>query len=280
MGFSCGKYLVAMLELWLPLLAEAGDLDQPFATVDARRELGAMSAATIDRYLAADRRAMALKGAAATKPSPLLRNSIKVRKAGDEHDGRPGLVEADTVAHCGPTLAGEFARTLTMTDVATGWTQCASNRNNASRWIVQAVAALRDVLPFPIRQFASDNGSEFINHQVADGLQGCDIAQSRSRPYKKNDQATVESKNNHVVRKHAFHWRYDTPAELDLLNRLWRLVSLRLNFFTPTRKPLSYQTTASGRRKRVYDQRGASNLRSDGGHRRPGQLPSHHVQRG
>jgi hypothetical protein len=103
-----------------------------------------------------------------------------------------------------------------------------------------------------IRQ-RSDNGSEFINHQVADWLQALDISQTRPRPYKKNDQATVESKNNHVVRKHAFHWRYDTPAELDLLNQLWAAVCLRLNFFTPTKKPIRYETTPSGRRQRIYD---------------------------
>ena len=98
-----------------------------------------------------------------------------------------------------------------------------------------------------------DCGSEFINHDVAGWLQARDIAQTRSRPYQKNDQAHVESKNNHVVRKHAFYWRYDTPGELELLNRLWQLVSLRLNFFTPTKKAVGYSTTADGRRTRIYD---------------------------
>lgn len=139
-----------------------------------------------------------------------------------------GAVEADTVAHCGPTFAGEFARTLTMTDLASGWTENTSIRNNASTRIVQAVTDLESRFPFPVRVFDSDNGSEFINHDVADWLQERDIAQTRSRPYKKNDQATVESKNNHVVRKHAFHWRYDTTEELTLLNELWALVPLRL----------------------------------------------------
>ncbi|MDR3069085.1 MAG: transposase family protein [Cellulomonas sp.] len=212
-----------------------------------------MSPATVDRYLAPARARMQVKGMSATRPSPLLRTSIKVRKAGDELDGSPGMVEADTVAHCGPTLVGEFARTLTMTDMATGWTECASVRNNASRWILAAVAQLDGRFPFPLTGFDSDNGSEFINHQVATWLQDHDVAFTRSRPYKKNDQATVESKNNHVVRKHAFYWRYDTPEELDLLNRLWPLVTLRLNFFTPTRKPVGYTTTADGRRRRTYD---------------------------
>ena len=254
MGMPCGKYLTVMLSMWLPLLADAGDLDKPFATPAALEELEAMSAATIDRYLAPARDRMRLRGISTTTPaSPLLRNSIGLSKAGDAPPTTPGVIEADTVAHCGPTFVGEFARTLTMTCLVTGWTENASIRNNASKWILSAVSDLQERFPFPLVVFDSDNGSEFINHDVAGWLQARDIAQTRSRPYRKNDQATVESKNNHVVRKHAFYWRYDTPAELALLNELWQLVSLRLNFFTPTRKPIAYATTADGRRKRVYD---------------------------
>jgi len=90
-------------------------------------------------------------------------------------------------------------------------------------------------VPSPLLVFDSDNGSEFINHDVADWIRERDIAQTRSHPYKKNDQATVESKNNHVVRKHAFYWRYDTTAELALLVELWPLVSMRLNWRRPCR---------------------------------------------
>lgn len=253
MGLPCGKYFVVMPPIWLPLLDEAGDLAKPFATPASVGELEAMSPATIDRYLAGARRAMALKGIATTGPPPLLRNSIGISKAGDEPPSVPGVIEADTVAHCGPTLKGEFCRTLTMTDLVTGWTENASTRNNASKRVVQAVAELQGMFPFPPSVFGSDNGSEFINHDVADWLQERDIAQTRSRPHRKNDQVTVESKNNHVVRRHAFCWRYDTAAELDLLNQPWRLVSLRLNFFTPTKKPIGYATTSDGRRRRVYD---------------------------
>lgn len=253
MGCPCGKYLTVMLPLWLPLLQQAGDLDKPWTTPSSLAELEAMSAATIDRYLAPARRSIQLRGISTTTPSPLLRNSISLSKAYDAPPLIPGVIEADTVAHCGPTFAGEFARTLTMTDLVTGWTENASIRNNASKWIVGAVSDLQRLFPFPLRVFDSDNGSEFINHEVANWLQARDIAQTRSRPHKKNDQATVESKNNHVVRKHAFHWRYDTPEELTLLSDLWPLVSLRLNFFTPTKKPTGYATTANGRRKRLYD---------------------------
>ncbi|MGO1538682.1 MAG: DDE-type integrase/transposase/recombinase [Leucobacter sp.] len=254
MGMPCGKYVTVMLPMWLPLLQEAGDLDQPFATPATIAEIEAMSAATIDRYLAPTRESMQLRGISTTTPAPaLLRNSIGVSKTGDAPPTTPGVVEADTVAHCGPTFAGEFTRTLTMTDLVTGWTENASIRNNATKWIIGAVEELQHMFPFPLTVFDSDNGSEFINHDVANWLQERDIAQTRSRPYWKNDQATVESKNNHVVRKHAFHWRYDTADELDLLNELWRLVSLRLNFFTPTKKPVAYTTTSDGRRKRTYD---------------------------
>ncbi|ORV27971.1 integrase [Mycobacterium intracellulare subsp. chimaera] len=253
MGMPCGKYLVVMLELWLPLLAAAGDLDKPFATEAALVELAAMSAATVDRYLKPARDRMAIKGISTTKPSALLRNSITIRTCADEAPNTAGVIEADTVAHCGPTLVGEFVRTLTMTDVVTGWTENASIRNNASKWIMEGIEGLQQRFPFPMVIFDSDCGGEFINHEVAGWLQTRDIAQTRSRPYQKNDQAHVESKNNHVVRKHAFYWRYDTPAELELLNRLWPLVSLRLNFFTPTKKAVGYTTTADGRRKRTYD---------------------------
>lgn len=253
MGMPCGKYLVVMLELWLPLLAAAGDLDKPFATEAAVAELQKMSAATVDRYLKPARDRMRIKGISTTKPSPLLRNSIKIRTCADKAPETPGVIEADTVAHCGPTLIGEFARTVTMTDVVIGWTENASIRNNAAKWITEGIAELQARFPFPMAIFDSDCGSEFINHDVAAWLQERDIAQTRSRPYQKNDQAHVESKNNHVVRKHAFYWRYDTPEELELLNRLWPLVSLRLNFFTPTKKAVGYTITADGRKKRIYD---------------------------
>lgn len=253
MGMPCGKYLVVMLQEWLPAMAEAGDLDQPFATAAARAQLEAMSAATVDRYLAPARQRMQLKGVSTTKPSPLLRNSITIRTSADEAPDVPGVIEADTVAHCGPTLIGEFARTLTMTDMVTGWAENHSIRNNAAKWITEGIDALAERFPFELVIFDSDCGGEFINHEVAAWLQARDIEQTRSRPYQKNDQATVESKNNHVVRKHAFYWRYDTADELELLAQLWPLVSLRLNYFTPTKKPIAYSTAADGRRRRVYD---------------------------
>ena len=252
MDLPCAKYMKEMLPQWIPTLLEAGELRGfDTATVD---ELLAMSAATMDRYLKPVRDAANPKGMASTRPAgELLRNSITIRKAGDELDGLPGNVEADTVAHCGPSLKGEFCRTLTVVDFATGWTENASARNNAYRNLSKAEAVIEERLPFAIRSYDNDNGSEFINLDFISHLQAIDVEQTRSRPYRKNDQATVESRNNHIVRRHAFHYRYE-PAELDLLNELWELVRIKANLFTPSKKPVGRASTRDGRPKRVYDQ--------------------------
>lgn len=252
---QCGKYLVVSLPGLLDALEAHGEL---VAGVDrysseVKERLLSMSAATIDRYLKPLKEGTNLKGAATTKPSPLLRSSIKIRKAGDEMENRPGFFEGDTVAHCGPTLVGEFARTLNLTDVYTGWSVTTSIRNNSSRHIIAGLNRIIDRCPIPLEGVDFDNGSEFINYDVVAWAQNLELYFTRSRPYKKNDQASIESKNNHVVRKYAFYWRYDTQAQLSLLERLWVNVNDYMNYYTPTIKPVGWDTDTRGRRKRVYD---------------------------
>ena len=183
----------------------------------------------------------------------MLRNSISVRKAGDEVEAEPGFFEVDTVAHCGPTLKGEFSRTVNFTDMHTGWVFTRSIRNNARVHILGVFDEFIENVPFMVTGIDCDNGSEFINHDLIGWAGQRQVFFTRSRPYKKNDQATIESKNNHLVRRYGFYHRYDTPTELELLNRLWPLVCDRLNFLTPTKKPTGYTTDSVGRRKRVYD---------------------------
>lgn len=139
-----------------------------------------------------------------------------------------------------------------MVDFATGWTENASARNNAYRNLSRAEAMIEERLPFAIRSYDNDNGSEFINAEFIAHLQALDVEQTRSRPYRKNDQATVESRNNHIVRRHAFYYRY-TVEELDLLNELWELVRIKANLFTPSKKPVGRSSTRDGRPRRVYD---------------------------
>jgi hypothetical protein len=255
-GGQCGKYLAASMAIQLDGLERHGELvdgtDRYSGQV--RAELLAMSAASIDRYLKAAKASGQIKGVATTKPSPLLRSSIKVRKAGDEVEAEPGFFEGDTVAHCGPTLRGEFARTVNLTDVHTGWVFTRSVRNNAHVHILGALRAGVEEIPFEVSGLDFDNGTEFLNHAVIKWAADLEIFFTRSRPYKKNDQATVESKNNHLVRKYGFYYRYDTTEERTILNRLWRLVNDRLNYLTPTKKPTGYGTDRNGRRTRLYDQ--------------------------
>ena len=253
-GGLCGKYLVASMGIQLDGLERHGELSfgRDRYSPQVRDELLSMSAATIDRYLAPARAKDQIGGVSTTKPSPLLRNSIKVRKATDEVDAEPGFFEGDTVAHCGPTLKGEFARTLNLTDVHTGWVFTRTARNNAHVHILAGLRAAVREIPYAVTGLDFDNGTEFLNKSVISWAGDQGIYFTRSRPYKKNDQATIETKNNHLVRKYGFYYRYD--EERTVLNRLWKLVNDRLNYLTPTHKPIGYTATRDGRRRRVYDQ--------------------------
>ena len=256
MGMPSGKYMQPVMADWLEAL-EAHDeiaFGRSGYNPAVRAQLLAMSAATFDRYLQAERDRLKLKGIATTKPGALLRNSITVRKAGDEVEAEPGFFETDTVAHCGPTLHGEFARTLSMTDVRTGWVHLEVLRNNAQVHILAGLDWAAAAIPYAIAGLDCDNGSEFINHEVMHWAADRLIFFTRGRPYQKNDQATVESKNNHAVRRYGFHFRYDTDDERAILAALWQVVCLKLNYFTATKKPTGWTQDASGRRKRVYDQ--------------------------
>lgn len=252
-GMPSGKYLAATMDLWLPKLQAFGELDAKRLTPAVAAQLMTVSGATIDRLLKPTKDAAKPKGLSATKAGPLLRNSITVRKAGDEHEQAPGFIEADMVVHCGPTLAGEFARTLTATDVFTGWTENLAVRNGAHKWVLAAMDEVVARLPFPLVGLDTDNGGEFINYALIAWAGDKDIYFTRARPYKSNDNAHVEQKNGDVVRRHAFHYRYDTVAELKLLNALYALVRVRLNLFTATTKAVGWRSNKHGKKTRIYD---------------------------
>ena len=184
----------------------------------------------------------------------MLRSSVKIRKATDEVETSPGFFEGDTVAHCGPTLKGEFARTLNLTDVRIGWVFTRTVRNNAHTHILAALRTAVHEIPYEVTGLDFDNGTEFLNKAVIRWAGEMEIFFTRSRPYKKNDQATIESNNNHLVRTYGFYYRYDTDEERAVLNRLWKLVNDRLNYLTPTIKPVGYGSSRDGQRRRLYDQ--------------------------
>jgi hypothetical protein len=254
-GRQCGKYLVVSMPLMLAALERHHELPDRESryTPEVKAELLSMSAATIDRYLKPIKTRPEIRGFSTTKPSPLLRSSIQVRKAGDEVGSEPGFFEVDTVAHCGPTLKGEFQRSVNLTDVLTGWVFTWSIRNNAQKHVKRALQLAVEGIPYQVIGMDFDNGSEFINYTIAEWADKLDIFFTRSRPYKKNDQATIESKNGHLVRHYAEYWRYDTEETLRLLNRLWPLVNDRLNFLTPTKKPVKWDEGKGGKKRRIYD---------------------------
>lgn len=256
MGEPCGKYLAAIMADSLAALERFGELKKVEARLSehVRGQLVAMSPATIDRLLKPTRAARYPEAKAATTPGLTLRSEIAVRQAMDEMEQEPGFFEIDLVAHCGHSLKGEFAWTLTVTDVYTGWTENIAIKNRAHKWVVKALTTVAERLPYPMVGLDCDNGGEFINHALIGWAAERTIFMTRSRPHTSNDNAHVEQKNGDIVRKSAFRYRYDTPAELRLLNDMWGYVNLRKNLFLPTKKANGWRTTKAGRSTRTYDQ--------------------------
>jgi hypothetical protein len=231
-----GKRLAPMLGELVPLLRRHGELDLDDATAVL---LTAMSAATIDRKLTGARSKMLPHGRSHTKPGSMLKSRITMRTWADHDEDTPGYVEVDLVAHEGGNPRGRFCFTLTVTDIATGWTE---NRTVPDKRQAGVVAAITDVvthLPFPIKGIDSDNGSEFINDQLYRYCQTHKLKFTRSRSGNKNDGAHVEQKNWTTVRQLVGYLRYDTDGELELLNQIWVLQSLIGNHFYPQQKLIS-----------------------------------------
>jgi hypothetical protein len=203
-----------------------------------RDKLCSMSVSTARRLLSENRRGTE-KGVGATRPGTLLRNDIPIRTFADWDDVRPGFFEADLVAHCGDTGAGDFVYTLTMTDVFTGWTETVAVPNKGQTAVCEGIETIRKRLPFPMLGIDCDNGSEFVNHHLKRYCDERRITFTRSRPYKKNDQCRVEQKNGAVVRPVAGYARYEGKASCDALNQLYVAYRLYLNFFAPCLKLVS-----------------------------------------
>ncbi|MDM4764422.1 hypothetical protein QT381_15590 [Galbitalea sp. SE-J8] len=165
-GQPSGKYLAATMGIWLSKLIEHGELDTARLSEHTEAQLLTVSGASIDRLLKPTRDAMRLTGISGTKAGPLLRTSITVRKAGDEHERVPGFCEIDLVLHCGSTLKGEFARSLTVTDVRTGWTSNIALKNGRTGWVLEAMPIIESRLPFRLTGIDSDDGGEFINEAL------------------------------------------------------------------------------------------------------------------
>jgi hypothetical protein len=248
----CSKKLKVALPIWLPFYAaEYGQLSE-----EAKNKLLAMSASTIDRLLKPNKVKFKRKGLCGTKPGSLLKNQIPIRT--DNWDiTKPGFCEADTVAHCGNSLSGDFAWSLTMTDIYSAWTENRATWGKGSQGVLEQIKDIEKRLPFKLLGFDCDNGSEFLNHHLiryfSDRPKARLVQFSRSRPYHKDDNAHVEQKNWTHVRQLFGYDRFDKKPMIELMNDLYRNeYSLLQNYFCPAMKLLSKEKINSKYRKK-YD---------------------------
>jgi hypothetical protein len=233
---SAGKRLAPVLPTVVPILRRDGDL---VCSEEAARLLTSMSAASIDRHLAPTRNALKSRGRSHTKPGSLLKSQVPIRTWAEWDEDRPGFVEIDLVGHEGGNSTGEFCFTLTVTDIATGWTVNRSVKNKAAIWVFEAMKHVAGQFPFPILGIDSDNGSEFINAHLFNYCKENRITFTRSRAGNKNDGAHVEQKNWTHVRELVGYLRFDTDAELEVLNEIWALDQNFTNYLLPQQKLVS-----------------------------------------
>ncbi len=227
----CGKRLKPLVPVLIDALERHGHLRLDSVV---RAKVTSASAATIDRLLVVSRGAVGRRRPARTTPA--IRKSIPIRTFADWNEPLPGFMEADLVAHGGENVAGSFAHTLVLTDIASGWTECVALAVREGSLVVEALARLRTTMPFPLRGFDTDNGSEFINETVLAYCTEIGIEFTRSRPYRKNDQAWVEQKNGSVVRRLVGYRRLEGLGAAEALSRLYAASRLFVNFFQPSFK--------------------------------------------
>jgi hypothetical protein len=245
----CGKRLVAVLPELIGVLEKHHEIALESCV---REKLLSISAASIDRLLAPERARLAARARSGTKPGTLLKHQIPIRTFAEWDQAKPGFVEIDLVGHDGGVAQGEYCQTLDLTDVASGWTETEAVINKAQVWVFEALQRIRARLPFALRGIDSDNGSEFINHHLLRYCQQEKITFTRGRAGKKNDGCYVEQKNYSVVRRAAGYARYDSPAQLRLLNELYRSLRLYTNYFQPVMKLVKKERTGAKVKKR-YD---------------------------
>jgi hypothetical protein len=245
----CSKRLRPLL----PILVEAMERHGHLQLVpEVRSRLMTMSAATIDRALRDIRQQAGTAKRRRSAPSAAIRRSVPVRTFDGWDDPPPGFVEADLVAHSGPVARGSFVQTLVLTDIATGWTECAPLLVREQRLLTEVLGELRKLLPFPLLGLDSDNDSVFMNETVRDYCKQAGIEFTRCRPYRKNDQAWVEQKNGAVVRRTIGYRRFEGLEAAAALARLYAAMRLFVNFFQPSFKLAAKTRDGALVRKRYH----------------------------
>ena len=243
----CGKRLKALLPILLPALERNGHLK---LDEQIRPKILSMSAATIDRLLRMPKSAMRTKKAPRVVPEP--RRRIKMRTFADWHEPPPGSMEMDLVAHCGEVNRGSYIHSLVLTDIASGWTEAAPIVVRESTLVVETLERIRVGLPFALQALDVDNGSEFVNDRLIEYCLSHGIELTRSRPYRKNDQAWIEQKNGAIVRRLLGYRRFEGLAAARAITRLYGASRLFVNFFQPSFKLASKQRDGAKVTKRYH----------------------------
>lgn len=229
----CGKRLKVMIPTLLPALERHGRLN--LGKADGDRVL-AISAATIDRLLGDVK--IAASGSKRRRAGfcSAIRREVPIRTFNDWNGPPPGFCEVDMVAHGGTSVAGSFIQTLTMVDVATGWTECLPLVTRDGSLVVDAINRAQSLFPWLLRGVDFDNDSAFMNDVVVPWCREQKLEVTRSRAYKKNDQAFVEQKNGAVVRRLMGYGRFDGVETARVMARLYAAARLYVNFFQPSFK--------------------------------------------
>lgn len=245
----CGKRLKALIPKLVDAMERHGHLDLDPVI---KAKLLQVSAATIDRLLANARLHIDGQRKRRTGVGSAIRRSIPVRTFADWRDPPPGFFEIDMVEHCGGSKTdGEFVHTLTLTDIASGWTECVAMRTRNQMLVIEAFEKVAADLPFSMLGVESDNDTAFMNQSVFDYCKGHGLEQTRSRAYKKNDQAWVEQKNGAVVRRLVGYGRLSGTNAKNALAQLYASSRLYINFFQPSFK-LKSKTRDGARVHKVY----------------------------
>jgi hypothetical protein len=227
----CGKRLKALLPILLPALERNGHLK---LDEDIRPKILSMSASTIDRLLRVPKNATRSRKIRRVVPEP--RRRIRMRTFADWNEPPPGSMEMDLVAHCGEVNRGSYVHSLVLTDIASGWTEAAPIVVREGTLVVETLERIRAGLPFALRALDVDNGTEFVNDRLIEYCLSHGIELTRSRPYRKNDQAWIEQKNGAVVRKLLGYRRFEGLAAARAITRLYGASRLFVNFFQPSFK--------------------------------------------
>ena len=249
-GCICAERLQPFLLEGLRVLERCGYIKELERT---KQEVLKMSIATVKRRIQGHQQRFGKgKGLSATKPGTLLKKQIPI-KTSSWNEEKSGFCEIDLVAHCGGSLLGNLIYTLQSVDIKTTWTERVAVMGKNQAGVFAGIKKIKNQLPFDLLGIDSDNGSEFINHQLWKYCDEKNIEFTRSRPYMKKDNAHIEQKNWPLVRKILGYDRFDTELQLKLINDLYdKELRLFLNFFQPTMK-LIEKIRIGSKYKRKHD---------------------------